>query len=85
MERGTVMAESVWVAEFDSRSFTFTAVDKTRDLAVGALRRGLRKWAEMNDLAEDWFAAYEDGFVVVRVPIGACMVDMDRALTEGRL
>ena len=66
------MAESVWVAEFDSRSFTLTAVDKTRDLAVGALRHGLREWAEMNDLAEDWFAAYEDGFVVVRVPIGAC-------------
>lgn len=78
------MAASVWVAEFDSRSFTFTAVDKSRDLAVAALRRGLRKWAEMNDLDEDWFAP-EDGFVVVRVPIGACVVDMDRPLTEGRL
>lgn len=45
----------VYIAEYDSRHYSFTAVGSTQARARQAMRRTLMLWAEQADLEPGWF------------------------------
>ena len=67
------MAATFWVAEYESRSFDFLAVDDTQAGARESLRSGLVRHADAYGLDRDWFDI-EDANVYA-VPAGECLRD----------
>jgi hypothetical protein len=56
--------KTVYYAYFDSRNFSFAAVDLTREKALQSLIAGLEKHTEIFDLETDWYSVEEDLHVI---------------------
>jgi len=49
------MSNIIWVAEMDTRNFSFKAMDVTKEGAVEALQRGLDVHRATFNLQPDWY------------------------------
>jgi hypothetical protein len=78
------MTTTIWIAEFDTRHFTFTAVGEDRAKALKALQKGLYAHAKTHGLPSNWW--WGDGYYasaqealedcnVDEVPLGGCLND----------
>ena len=78
----TTTPASLWVAEYESRHFSFQAVGFSEQEARQALLRGLQRHGAQTGLDADWFAwgySSVDEFLsevnVDEVPVGGCLRD----------
>lgn len=62
-----------YFAEYESRSWTFRAIGKTRSDAHQSLLKGLRAHTEQFELCDDWF--YPDDINVQPMGIGTAYRD----------
>lgn len=69
----------MWIAEYTSEHYTFTAAGVTRVKALVTLRRGLRAHAEEMSISPDWYyTPLDENASVYEIHEGDCMRDRDR-------
>jgi len=74
--------ELIWVAEYHSGHFDFTALGESSEEAKKALTKGLKEHARRRSIPSTWFEP--EDFTVYLVPLGGCVIDASFLLATTR-
>lgn len=68
-------AATVYLAEVDSRNFTFRVIGATRNEAIAALVHGLNQHTVQYGCTPDWWRDLKDDFRITAMTIGRAQRD----------
>ena len=65
----------LYKATYESRNFSFSCLDQTKEQALAGLHEGLDIHANQYGLAADWWRRFENDLNVVEMLVGVCYRD----------